>query len=96
MGFSLIISEAEHFLIWWLSICNLSFVDFLFIPSSLPPSLSPDFPWTFSRNVLNIYLLDSEQAPVDTDQGDTVKDSTYLGPKHNLAADDSRFEGSQE
>lgn len=39
MGFSLITSEAENFLIWLLSICNLSFVDFLFIPSSLSTSV---------------------------------------------------------
>lgn len=42
MGFSVVTSEAEHFLIWLLSMCNLSFVNFLVIPSPpLPRSLSP-------------------------------------------------------
>lgn len=36
MGFSVVTSEAEHFLIWLLSMCNLSFVNFLVI---LPPSI---------------------------------------------------------
>lgn len=58
MGISLVTSEAEHFLIWLLSICNLSFVDFLFIPSPLPPSLSPSLPQTSSKTVLSIYLPD--------------------------------------
>lgn len=63
MGFSLITSEAENFLIWLLSICNLSFVNFLFISFSLPPSLSPSFPQTFSRTMLSIYLPDAVHRP---------------------------------
>lgn len=55
MGFSLVTSEAEHFLIWLLSICNLSFVDFLCI---LFPSLPPALPRTSSKTVLSIYVPD--------------------------------------
>ena len=63
MGSSLITSEAENFLIWLLSICNLSFVDFLFIPFSLPLSFSTSFPQTFSKTVLSFYLPDPVQGP---------------------------------
>lgn len=57
MGFSLITSEAENFLIWLLSICNLSFVDFLFIPSSL------SLPQIFSQTVLRHLLARPCQGP---------------------------------
>lgn len=63
MGFSLITSEAENFLIWLPSICNLSFVDFLFILFSLTLSLSTSFPHRFSKTVLSFYLPDPVQGP---------------------------------
>ena len=79
MGSSLITSEAENFLIWLLSICNLSFVDFLFIPLSLPLSFSTSFPQTFSKTVLSFYLPDPVQGPWWTWGQDTAKDSAHLG-----------------
>ena len=79
MGFSLITSEAENFLIWLPSICNLSFVDFLFILFSLTLSLSTSFPHRFSKCAELLFAGPCPGTMVDMGEQDTAKDLTHLG-----------------